>query len=754
MSITDDPIFRTFRQEAKYADYELQVNNEFTFKLHKDIIQKRSQYFAAMFNDNGLQSSNIVEIQNQYISLEQHHFDVVFDYLYGKQLKLNEYNYTDLYCIYTVAEFLVVEELTQQIQNFITTQLNEGMNIYDEINDNFDQFLQRIIFYYLLLSNTQSKRYVYTLLSACKNVVNEITPQANDKMSKYIAFNKAMRKILDPITYLEFAGNWRQNITLTNLVSNAEIGECLLLDIADYQDLKFMPGTPIVPRFAVPTLVRDSPLQMGDPIFRQPEQFRQDFVHDFAHGIPDLISEEAWNNIIISGGSITKFANYGLAEMATLPNSDVDIFVFGKSVEERQKICEYLVNDVFEANFPGQCRYTIKRSVMTVTIIDVPRQFQIICTSAGSGYQIVSSFDLTHVQFVYQNGKVLATPDAILSHYFMTTLIKKNSIFASRIYKTLKMGFKVIFPKTYTVFIWNGEKSEKFKIHELDKITMNYLAKCPNTKKELAKYFHPTSKMTEKEITLGLLDAFQIVPEQLTADPVEAMSKLEVRNNFVGNMMLNYGNTDNIMDYKNIKIQDIGFGPLNMDGKRRNYLNFAKLEYGGLHDGIRIASPLLPFPKHSFTSIANDFATHRLRKKYTLFPVFEDFDDNPEYTRFHNFITDLNNHVKKYMQTHYGEVLLLTPEKCDQMFVHPLKHRYMNMNDPSMKLTLTTQNYDAINCLFVDEYGNIICNQVEAFNQAKYMTAIMKVNKIWMSPFKFGYNFTVEKIVLHSGQTE
>ena len=143
-------------------------------------------------------------------------------------------------------------------------------------------------------------------------------------------------------------------------------------------------------------------------------------------------------------------------------NADVDIFIFGKTLEVRQATCEYLVREVFEKNFPGKCWYTIKRAVMTVTVQGIPRQFQIICTSAKTNYQIIDNFDLTHVQMFYQNGNIYATPDAILSHIYMTSLVKKNSIFGSRIYKTMIDGFKMIFPKSYNVFIWNGVKSEKF----------------------------------------------------------------------------------------------------------------------------------------------------------------------------------------------------------------------------------------------------------------------------------------------------
>ena len=82
-----DDIFQTFREEGQYADYPLEVNGEHKFKLHKAIISKQSKYFNSMFNNSKFEVNNQLTVENQYITLEQCHFDVVFDYLYGKQLK-------------------------------------------------------------------------------------------------------------------------------------------------------------------------------------------------------------------------------------------------------------------------------------------------------------------------------------------------------------------------------------------------------------------------------------------------------------------------------------------------------------------------------------------------------------------------------------------------------------------------------------------------------------------------------------------
>lgn len=745
---TVDAIFQTFR-EGKYFDYPLKINDTFDFKLHKDIISKKSGYFQGMFNNNCKESTEL-EINDKFIELEKQHFDIVFDHLYGAELRLNEYSYTDLYCIYVIASRLVVDTLTAAIQKFITTQLSEGMNMYDEINDNFDLFLERVIFYYLLLENTPNKRYVYTLLSACKNFINEMTcgDEPNGKMSKYIEFNRAMKKILAPEMYLEFASNWRQNITMENIINNAAVGECLTLNVFEFGDIIWQAGNPTVARFAEPTLIRQSPFTMGDRIFQDSKSFNRDFMA-FSFGIPQLITK-FWKNIIISGGSVAKLINTALAQKPVQPNSDLDIFIFGKTLEERKAACEYLVNDVFEKNFPGKCWYTIKRAVMTVTITGIPRQFQIVCTSAQTEYQIVNNFDMTHVQYYYQDGRVLATPDAILSHMFMTTLIKKNSIFASRVYKSLMDGFKMIFPKVYNIFIWNGEKSEKFKFSEIDKLTLDHLKTCKNTISESKKYFHPTTDAQAEEIKQGLINAFNIVPEQLTTNPDEALGKLQIRNNFVGDMMLNYGNTDNIMDYKNIAFDHINFGPLN-NGKERSHLNSIPISYNGNDDGIRVSSPLIKFPTHSFGQIITDYGNSRLKQKYVVYPVFEDKENNPEFLRWCNFWTEFGNLVKKTALANYQEWFGSNRgfNDFEAAFQNPFRHRYSNYQNTSMKLYLTSKNYDAIDCIFVDSYGNIICNHIDAFSRAKYMEAIIKVNRIWITNYKYGYTFTVEKIILH-----
>lgn len=747
--MSDSVIFQTFRKEGKYSDYPLKVNNEFDFNLHRDIIAKKSQYFNGMFSGKFM-VSNTIEITNRYIGLERWHFDTVFDFLYGKSLTLNEYSYTDLYCIYTIAEFLAVDALMQQIQIFVTNQLSGGMNMYDEINDNFNRFLERIIFYYLLLANTNNKRYVYTLLSACKNVINEMTEVENEKMTRYIEFNMAMKKILSPETYLDFAGNWKQNITLENIINNDKIRDCLLLNVFDFQELKYSIMAPGVQKFNEPTLIRNNNLSMGSRVFCTQSQFMEFFIQ-FSYNIPLLIQQH-WENICISGGSISRLINNSTRENALPPNADVDIFIYGKTLEERQATCEYLVREVFEKNFPGKCWYTIKRSVMTVTIQGVPRQFQIICTSAKTSYQIIDNFDLTHVQMFYQNGNIYATPDAILSHLYMTTLVKKNSIFASRIYKSLLDGFKMVFPKTFNVFIWNGEKSEKFKFADLQRLTMTYLSECKNTKDETSKFYHPATDASVDEVKTNLMASFKITPEQLTNSPQEALEKVQIRNNFIGDMMLNYGNTNNILDYKNINVPTITFGQVN-GGQPRKYINSAKIEYGGTSDGIRFTSPMLPFPKLSFEQLIRDIAHGRLRQKYLVYVILDNMVNNPEYLRFYNFCTDLNKRVSKNAMEHpewFDPEHPITTENNENRFQNPFKHKYANMRNPSMKFYLTTKNYDSVDCLFVDTFGNIICNHNDAFNRAKYMEAVIKINRVWMTgAFKYGYSFVVEKIILH-----
>lgn len=742
MSTTiNNSIFQTFR-EGKYFDYLLKINDEYEFKLHKDILVKKSCYFRAMFNKS-FKENNDLTITDKFIKLEKRHFDIIFDYIYGCELRLNEYSYTELYCIYSIASQFVIDDLTEAIQKFVTTQISEGINLYDEINDSFDLFLERIIFYYMLLENTPAKKYVYTLLAACKNVVNEMTGEENEKMTRYIKFNDAMKKLLLPETYLEFASNWRQNITMDNIINNKDINNCIMLDVFEYIDLIYQAGTPTITKFANPTFIRQSPLEMGDKIFRDKADFIQDFVNKYSYGIPSLITKY-WVNIIIAGGSVSRLINSALAKRVIPLNADVDIFIFGKTLEERQAACEYLVREVFEKNFPGKCWYTIKRAVMTITIVGIPRQFQIVCTSAQTSYQILTSFDLTHVQYCYQDGRVLATPDAILSHMYMTTLIKKNSIFASRLYKSLLDGFKMIFPKTYNVFIWNGEKSEKFKFSELEHLTMEYLKTCKNTLTELKKYCHLTETMSEEEIKNELISAFCIVSDQITNLPNEALLKLQIKNNFVGDMMLNYGNTDNIMDYKNIDLNKIQFGELSDANKPIRSIPISYTANG--NDGIRVTSPLIPFPSHSFNKIISDHALGRFKKKYVIYPVFADKDNNPEYIRWYNFWGGFDDLVKKLAKTKWFENV------TEDMFQCPSKHRYNygKFDNTSMKMYLTTKNYESIDCLFVDTYGNIICNHIDAFHRAKYMEAVVKVNRIWSTGFKYGYCLTIEKIILHN----
>lgn len=119
-----------------------------------------------------------------------------------------------------------------------------------------------------------------------------------------------------------------------------------------------------------------------------------------------------WENVVIAGGSVMQMLD---PQFSPKKSSDVDLFIYGSSYEEKAKTFQEIVN-WFKTD---RTFYSLVGSVLSIYLVDVHRKFQIINTNNKTVFEVIGRFDLTHIQWAVQNtaGKyrVLATPGGFLA---------------------------------------------------------------------------------------------------------------------------------------------------------------------------------------------------------------------------------------------------------------------------------------------------------------------------------------------------
>jgi hypothetical protein len=167
---------------------------------------------------------------------------------------------------------------------------------------------------------------------------------------------------------------------------------------------------------------------------------QQDFNKRFKEFTCNVFEKPAfpWKNAAISGGCISRL----MSKNSKADNiSDVDIFVFGATSDERTKAIKNVAMFMYE---PGKTYFGVNRSVIYIYRTDFARQFQIICSKAKTLYDIISNFDLSTSQWIYSNGKVLGTGPALKSLKTRVSIpLQFNSFQEFRIVKLLKQDYDI-----------------------------------------------------------------------------------------------------------------------------------------------------------------------------------------------------------------------------------------------------------------------------------------------------------------------
>lgn len=151
-------------------------------------------------------------------------------------------------------------------------------------------------------------------------------------------------------------------------------------------------------------------------------------------------------NVAFAGGAAAKIlgVNY---DRRHARQSDADLFIFAKTFEERSRIFEEVLN-WFRTYNPvtriSRTYYAMRGSVTTIYIKDIARKFQIISINCTNPYEVISRFDLSHIQWCVLNWQFFGTPEACKAmKERVTRFSNMRRLKTNRLIKALHCGYSI-----------------------------------------------------------------------------------------------------------------------------------------------------------------------------------------------------------------------------------------------------------------------------------------------------------------------
>ena len=253
-----------------------------------------------------------------------------------------------------------------------------------------------------------------------------------------------------------------------------------------------------------------------------------DFKNKFNEITYNVLLKLPWDNIVVAGGS----SLICLLEREIPYNeySDIDIWVYGKTSEERnnkhKEILEY-----FKSMFGDGLYFIVNHSVITIIICGVKRNFQIILTKYKHKYQIIQRFDMDYVKCLYDGQNVYGTVDFIESmnsncaSFTDYDEIMRGDLKIYRLFKAYSKGFTIdakeekdilesemkIELKYYYINVKNINDIENInKIFKSQMVLKSFTNGCVNYKNDndLIKINFPKKNKTKKTITCETYEHF------------------------------------------------------------------------------------------------------------------------------------------------------------------------------------------------------------------------------------------------------
>ena len=288
--------------------------------------------------------------------------------------------------------------------------------------------------------------------------------------------------------------------------------------------------------------VVDAPI-IGETTIASIDEVKQR-ITEFTYGMldkspnPNVTKPFPFANVVIAGGAAAKIlgANYNRKNAR---QSDVDIFIFGKTYDERSLIFEQIIDwfKTYDAKTKASSTYyAIRGSVTTIYIKDIPRKFQIISINSSNPYEILSRFDLSHIQWSVLNGQFFGTPEACVAmREKVTRFTNLKNVRVNRMVKALHCG--------YSIFKDNNIIENHIDITGLIKLTTEEGSESPAQTLQLQKmirdlygFYYPISTVDmemeeEKQHILCMIERDSNAT-LVTDDPKFVLNNVTISGNF------------------------------------------------------------------------------------------------------------------------------------------------------------------------------------------------------------------------------
>jgi hypothetical protein len=166
----------------------------------------------------------------------------------------------------------------------------------------------------------------------------------------------------------------------------------------------------------------------------------------------NVVTPFPFGNVAFAGGAITKLLAAGYKD-SNARQSDVDIFIFAPTFDERSRVFEEVLNwfRVVAHVEPGETiarpitYFALSGCVTTIYLKNVARKFQIVSTDASTAFDVVGRFDLSHIQWCMVNGRVFGTPDACRAmREKVTRFGNATRLRIERLVKALSCGYSIL----------------------------------------------------------------------------------------------------------------------------------------------------------------------------------------------------------------------------------------------------------------------------------------------------------------------
>jgi hypothetical protein len=186
-------------------------------------------------------------------------------------------------------------------------------------------------------------------------------------------------------------------------------------------------------------------------------------LHSNTMGMSSTIKD--LHNAAIAGGSLL----LSLFTKCTSihPESDVDIFVWGSTLEARLETINTIISRIEQVS-PNGIVVLKNRSVLTILRRDCKVATQIIDSGNSNIQELLSKFDIDACKIALTNGRFLVSSEFINS---INTQCTKAKALPNRVAKYLQRGFNIILDKTPEVMKYNYEEllSDPFVIKSSQK---------------------------------------------------------------------------------------------------------------------------------------------------------------------------------------------------------------------------------------------------------------------------------------------